>query len=93
MEETVSSGVGFLVGLIIAILIGAIVGWLASLIVKGGGSGFWMDVLIGIGGAILANILLPAIGIAFGGYLGPIVSALIGAIILLVIFKLIRKAT
>ena len=93
MEETVSSGAGFLVGLIIAILIGAIVGWLASLIVKGGGSGFWMDVLIGIGGAILANILLPAIGIAFGGDLGPIVSALIGAIILLVIFKLIRKAT
>ncbi len=56
--EAIGAGVGLVIGLLIAIVIGAIVGWLAGLIVKGGGSGFWSNVLVGIGGSILANVLL-----------------------------------
>jgi uncharacterized membrane protein YeaQ/YmgE (transglycosylase-associated protein family) len=90
--QAVGAGVGLLIGLAIMIVVGAVVGWLASLIVKGSGSGFWWDVLIGIGGSILAGYLLPAIGVNFGsGVIGALVPAVIGAIILLLIVRLIRR--
>lgn len=74
------------------IVVGAVVGWLASLIVKGGGSGFWGDVLVGIGGSILAGYLLPALGLDMGsGAVGAFVPALIGAVLLLLIVRLIRR--
>ncbi len=90
--EVIGAGVGLVIGLLIAIVIGAIVGWLAGLIVKGGGSGFWSNVLVGIGGSILANVLLPIIGISFGSVVGSFLAALIGAVILLLLFRLIRRA-
>lgn len=82
---------GVVAGLIIAITIGAIVGWIASLIVKGSGSGFGMDVVIGIAGSLIANILLPAVGIGLAGVVGSFIAAIIGAVILLLIFRLIRR--
>lgn len=90
--EAIGTGVGLLVGLLIAIVVGAIVGWVAGLIVKGGGSGFVTNVLVGIGGSILANILLPLVGINFGSIAGSLLAALAGAVILLLLVRLIRGA-
>lgn len=92
MEEQIGTGFGILAGLLIVIVVGAIVGYLASLIVKGGGSGFWSDVFIGIGGSILAGWLLPLVGIHLGGIAGSLIAAVIGAVVLLLIFRMIRKA-
>jgi uncharacterized membrane protein YeaQ/YmgE (transglycosylase-associated protein family) len=92
--ELVGGGIGLAIGLIIVVVIGAIVGWLASLIVSGSGGGFWSHVLVGIGGALVARFLFPALGIGFGsGIVGAILPALIGAIILLLILRLIRRAS
>jgi uncharacterized membrane protein YeaQ/YmgE (transglycosylase-associated protein family) len=91
--ELVGGGIGLAIGLVIVVVIGAIVGWLASLIVGGSGGSFWSDVLVGIGGALIARFLFPALGLSLGsGIVGAILPALIGAVILLLILKLIRRA-
>ena len=91
--EAVGAGIGVVAGLRIAIVVGAVIGWLASLIVKGSGSGLLVDVLVGIGGSIIASYLFPAIGIPLGtGIVGAFLAALIGAVLLLLIIKLIRRA-
>jgi uncharacterized membrane protein YeaQ/YmgE (transglycosylase-associated protein family) len=89
--EAVGAAMGGIIGLALLIVIGAVVGWLASLIVKGGGSGFWVNVAIGIGGAILAGYVLPLLGVPLGGMVGSFLAALIGAVILILIVRLIRK--
>lgn len=90
--DAVGAGVGLLIGLTIMIVVGAVVGWLAGLIVKGSGYGFWGDVLIGIGGSILAGFLFPLIGYEVGtSILASIIPAVIGAAILLLIIRTIRR--
>ena len=80
-------------GLLIAVVIGAIVGWVASLVVKGAGSGLGGDILIGIGGSLIASYLFPAIGLNIGsGIVGALVAATLGAVILLIVIKLLRRA-
>lgn len=92
-SEALGAGIGFVAGLLIAVVVGAVVGWLASLIVKGSGSGFPVDILVGIGGSIIASYLFPAIGLPLGaGAVGAFFAALIGAVFLLLIIKLIRRA-
>lgn len=79
--------------IIAAIIIGAIAGWLAGQIVKGGGFGLIGDIIVGIIGAIIAGYLFPALGVSLGeGWIGSIIAATIGAIILLVILKLVKRA-
>ncbi len=90
--QAIGTIMGGLIGLLILIVFGAIVGWLASLIVKGGGSGFWGDVLIGMGGSILAGWVLPLLGVQLGGMVGSFIAALIGAVALILIVRMIRKA-
>lgn len=93
MEETVGTGMGIVAGLLIAIVVGALVGWVASLLVKGSGSGLVKDVLIGIGGSIVASYLLPMIGVPLGeSWFGAFAAAVIGAVLLLLLIKLIRRA-
>lgn len=90
--DAMGAGIGIVAGLLIAAVVGAVIGWLASLIVKGSGSGLFTDVLIGIGGSLIASRLFPAIGMHMGGgALGAFLSALFGAVILLLIIKLIRR--
>jgi uncharacterized membrane protein YeaQ/YmgE (transglycosylase-associated protein family) len=79
-------------GLLIWLLVGAIAGWLAGLIVKGYGFGLIGNIVIGIIGAVIAGWLLPRLGIVLGtGYIAAIIHAMIGAIILLVVIGLIRR--
>jgi uncharacterized membrane protein YeaQ/YmgE (transglycosylase-associated protein family) len=78
--------------LIIWILVGAVAGWLAGLIVKGGGFGLFGDIIVGIVGAFAGGWLLPRLGVFLGdGLVGVIVSATIGAIVLLLVLRLIRR--
>ncbi len=80
--------------LLIFLLVGAIAGWLAGLLVKGYGFGLVGNIVIGIIGAILAGYLLPAIGISIGGgIIGSIIHATIGAVILLLILGVLRRAS
>jgi len=75
------------------LIVGAIAGWLAGLIVKGGGFGLIGNIVIGIIGAVVAGWLLPQLGINLGtGIVRAIINAAIGGIIVLVIIALIRRA-
>jgi uncharacterized membrane protein YeaQ/YmgE (transglycosylase-associated protein family) len=79
--------------IIIVLIVGAVAGWLAGLIVKGVGFGLIGNIIVGIVGAFIAGWLLPRIGIVIGGgIVGSIINATIGAVILLVIIGLIKRA-
>jgi uncharacterized membrane protein YeaQ/YmgE (transglycosylase-associated protein family) len=77
--------------LIIWLIIGAIAGWLAGQIMTGGGFGLVGNIVLGIVGAAVAGFLLPGF-FPIGGYVGSIVHAAIGAIIVLLIVGLIKRA-
>lgn len=79
--------------LLIFLIIGAIAGWLAGVIVKGGGFGLIGDIVVGIIGAFIAGLLFPRVGITLGGgVIGAILGATIGAIILLLIIRAVKRA-
>ena len=79
--------------LIIWLIIGAIAGWLAGLIMTGGGFGLIGNIIIGIIGAFVAGWLLPRIGIYVGGgFIPEIINAVIGAVIILLIVGLVKRA-
>jgi uncharacterized membrane protein YeaQ/YmgE (transglycosylase-associated protein family) len=89
-SEYVMSGTS----LIIFLLIGAIAGWLAGLIVRGFGFGLLGNIVVGIVGAFLAGWLLPTLGVSFSlgsPIVTSIVYAMIGAIVLLVLIGLVRR--
>ena len=78
--------------IIVWLIVGAIAGWLAGLIVTGYGFGLIGNIVIGIVGAFIAGWLLPRLGISIGsGFISAIINAVIGAVILLVIIGLIRR--
>lgn len=75
------------------IIIGAIAGWLAGKIVKGFGFGLLGNIVVGIVGAFVAGLMFPVIGLGFGGgILGGIIHATIGAVILLFLIRLVKRA-
>ena len=79
--------------LIIWLIVGAIAGWLAGMVVKGGGYGLIGDIVVGILGGLIAGWLLPQLGIAIGGgFIAAIIDAFIGAVILLIALRLIKRA-
>jgi uncharacterized membrane protein YeaQ/YmgE (transglycosylase-associated protein family) len=79
--------------LIVFLLVGAIAGWLAGLLVKGYGFGLLGNILVGIVGAFIAGWLFPTLGISLGsGIVAAILHAMIGAVILLLIIRLVRRA-
>lgn len=74
------------------IIIGIVAGFLAGLIMKGKGFGLIINLLVGIGGAILGGWLFDALGLSFGkGIIGALITALLGAVILLFIISLFKK--
>lgn len=78
--------------LIVWLIVGAVAGWLAGLIVKGYGFGLIGNIVVGIVGAFIAGWLLPRLGIVIGGgFVSAIINAVIGAVILLVIIGLFRR--
>lgn len=80
--------------IIIFLVVGAVAGWLAGQIVKGHGFGLVGNIVVGIIGAFLAGFLLPRLGFAIGGgIVAAIINAMIGAVILLVLIGLFKRAT
>ena len=78
--------------LLVFLLVGAIAGWLAGLIVRGFGFGLIGNIVVGIIGALVAGYLFPRLGIGLpGGMIGEILSAVVGAVIVLVIVGFIRR--
>jgi len=79
--------------LLIWLVVGAVAGWLAGMIVKGGGFGLLGGIGVGIVGAFIGGWLLPKLGIALAtGIVGVILTATIGAVVLLLLLRLIRRA-
>ena len=74
------------------ILVGLVAGWLAGVVMKGGGFGIIGDIIVGILGALLGGFLFRSLGIsAGGGLVGAIIVATIGAIVLIFILRLIKR--
>ncbi|MBB2930409.1 MULTISPECIES: GlsB/YeaQ/YmgE family stress response membrane protein [Paraburkholderia] len=80
-------------GIIAWLIIGAIAGWLAGVLVKGGGFGLFVDIIVGIVGAFIGGWLAGVLGIHIGaGIISSIITAIVGAVILLFIIRLVRRA-
>ena len=75
------------------LLVGLIAGFLAGKIMKGSGFGVVGDLVVGVLGAFLGGWLFSALGITAGGLLGAILVALVGALILLWLVRLVRPGT
>ena len=79
--------------ILIWLLIGAVAGWLAGLVVKGGGFGLVGDIIVGIIGAFVGGWLFGMAGISLGGgIIDTIVSATVGAIVPLLIIRVLKRA-
>jgi uncharacterized membrane protein YeaQ/YmgE (transglycosylase-associated protein family) len=80
--------------IIVILIVGAIAGWLAGVIVKGYGFGLLGNIVVGIVGALIAGFVLPRLGLgAGGGFLWAILHATIGAVILLILLRIVRSGT
>jgi uncharacterized membrane protein YeaQ/YmgE (transglycosylase-associated protein family) len=80
-------------GLIAWLIIGAVAGWLAGLLVKGGGFGLLGDIVVGVIGAFIGGWLAGVLHIHIGGgWISSIITAALGAALLLMILRLVRRA-
>ena len=82
-------------GIIIWLIVGGIIGWLASMVMKTDGQqGILLNIVVGIIGGVIGGWLLPTLGLGLGGgWVGFLVTALIGAIVLLAIVNLFRRGS
>jgi len=80
-------------GILVLLLVGLVAGWLAGQIVRGRGFGLIGDLVVGVVGAFIGNWIFGALGIFIGmGLIGAVISATIGAVILVAIIRLVRRA-
>jgi uncharacterized membrane protein YeaQ/YmgE (transglycosylase-associated protein family) len=79
--------------LIAFLLIGAVAGWLAGLLMRGGGFGLLGNIVVGIIGAFVGGFLFGLVGLSAGsGLVGSLITAVVGAAVLLFIVGLFKKA-
>jgi uncharacterized membrane protein YeaQ/YmgE (transglycosylase-associated protein family) len=79
--------------ILVWIIVGAVAGWLAGLVVRGFGFGLVGNIIVGILGAVLGGWLFGAIGFSFfPGILNAIITAFIGALLLLLIIRVVKRA-
>lgn len=80
-------------GIIWFLIVGLVAGWLAGVLVKGGGFGLVGDLAVGVIGAFIGGFLFRSLGVsAGGGLLGSILVATVGAVVLLFVVRLIKRA-
>ena len=80
--------------LLVIIVVGIVAGYLAGRVMRGGGFGLIGDLVVGLIGAFIGDWLLPRLGIHLGtGVIALIVNAFIGAVILLLVLRLIGGKT
>ena len=76
--------------LLVIVFVGIVAGWLAGSVMEGGGFGLLGDLFVGLIGALIGDWLLPRLGIHLGvGVVASIVNAFIGAVVLLLILRLV----
>ena len=78
-------------GIILSLLLGCLAGFCAGKLMKGGGYGLIMNGVLGLFGGVLGGWLFDLLGIAWGGLLGQLGTAIIGAVVILWIASLIKK--
>lgn len=79
--------------LLIWLIVGAVAGWLAGVIVKGGGFGIIGNIIVGIIGSLIGGWLFTALQIDAGaGIIGAIAGATVGAVVLLFLIRVLRRA-
>lgn len=79
--------------LLVILIVGVVAGWLAGLIVRGGGFGLIGDLIVGVAGAFIGDWLLPRLGVHLGvGMVAQIADATIGAVALLLVLRLVAGA-
>jgi len=79
--------------IVIWIVIGAVAGWLAGLNVRGFGFGLFGNIVIGILGAMVGGWLFGVLGVVlFGGIVDTILTATLGAVVLLLIVRVLKRA-
>jgi uncharacterized membrane protein YeaQ/YmgE (transglycosylase-associated protein family) len=78
--------------LLIFLAIGAVAGWLAGILMKGGGFGLLLNIVLGIVGAMVGGYLFGLLGITAYGLIGSIVTATVGAVVVLLLVRLIKRA-
>ena len=79
-------------GIVVLLIIGAVAGWIAGVIMKGYGFGLVGNIVVGIVGAAISSWLFPYLKISLGGgIVGQIIAAAVGAVILLFVIGLIRR--
>lgn len=79
-------------GLLIFLVIGAVAGWLAGTLMKGGASGLLGDIILGIIGSVVGGFVFSFLGISSSGLIGSIVTATVGAMILIFAVRKLRSA-
>jgi uncharacterized membrane protein YeaQ/YmgE (transglycosylase-associated protein family) len=79
-------------GLLYWIVVGLIAGWLAGVVMKGGGYGVIADIILGILGAIVGGWIFSMLGVGAGGVIGSIVVAFIGAVVLVAVTRALKRA-
>lgn len=78
--------------LVVFLIIGAVAGWLAGVVMKGGGFGLLGDIVVGIIGAFVGGWLFGVLGIFAGGFVGAVITAFVGACLFLFVVRVIKKA-
>jgi uncharacterized membrane protein YeaQ/YmgE (transglycosylase-associated protein family) len=77
---------------ILFLIIGAVAGWLAGNIMKGRGFGVLGNMVVGIVGSFLGGMLFGALGLKAFGLIGSLITATVGAVVLLYLISLVKKA-
>jgi uncharacterized membrane protein YeaQ/YmgE (transglycosylase-associated protein family) len=79
-------------GFIYWIVVGLIAGWLAGQVMKGGGYGVLMDIVLGILGGLVGGWVFGLLGLHAGGLIGSIIVSFVGAVLLVWISRKLKKA-
>ena len=80
-------------GLLYWVVVGLIAGWLAGVVMKGGGYGIVVDIVLGMLGGIVGGWIFSMLGIGTGsGLVGGIIVAFIGAVVLVAITRALKSA-
>ena len=74
-----------------SLLIGGVAGWLASRIMKSAGNGVFVNIFLGLIGGLVGGWVFSLLGLAAYGIIGELIVATVGAVILIVLARAIRK--
>ena len=78
--------------IILWLIIGALAGWIAGNLMRGGGFGLLGNIGVGVVGAVIGGWMFRVLGVAAGGVIGSLITAVVGACVLLYVVSLVRRA-